>query len=77
MRPSELWPRSMRRGLMDYFEESQRGDTEEILEVKADLDQLWLEMRGGKDTLDGFREALVSWEIFCLGALDVFMEAEE
>jgi len=64
-------------GTMDYIQENHGSLYGTILNTERKLEELWLAMKEGKDTLDQFKGVLRVWQDAHLKAIELYMGREK
>lgn len=64
-------------GTMAHVREHHKELYENILKIETTLNELWLAMREGRDTLEKFRGALTAWKEFHLRAIELYRRQRE
>lgn len=64
-------------GTMAYIREHHKELYETILSTEARLNELWLAMREGRNTLDKFREALKIWKDLHFKAIELYRKQRD
>ena len=60
-------------GTMAYIQENHGSLYETILNTERRLEELWLAMKGGEDTLDQFKGVLRVWQDAHLKAIELYV----
>ena len=61
-------------GTMAYIQENHGSLYETILKTERRLEELWLAMKEGEDTLDQFKGVLRVWQDAHFKAIELYME---
>jgi len=64
-------------GTVAYIREHDQAIYDEILVTEIRLDDLWLSMREGKNTLEQFKETLTTWKELHLKAVGIYQKQSD